>query len=312
MTDIQPIANPDDLNYQLACDSYRNTSFHPEERAKRDQQSYAADVNGFYAEMLELVKTDQQKAILTEEIERYRQGYLQRFTAYLASHSRCASSMITGPARFPVARQQKYGRWADNKRDEWLDWRKRARAAIEQKLLDARPEEEKEAAEWRAIQRDILGSLHVIHDIDAGRSPYSRSNFVNSIVGKVERLALAGEVDFTDKALQLVKDYNADHPKPAISERHKFWAFSILAMAKAAKHEATASAEPTVEAKGEGVAIISNPQADRVQIVFAAKPDREMIGKLKAEAWNWSRTEGAWQRKLTEAAKASAKRIVGL
>ena len=56
--------------------------------------------------------------------------------------------------------------------------------------------------------------------------------------------------------------------------------------------------------------IVANHQADRVQIVFAAKPSVEMIGKLKSEAWNWSRNEGAWQRKLTEAAKSSAKRIV--
>ena len=54
MTDLQPIAKPDDLPYQLACDAYRNTSFHPEERARRDQQSYAEDVNGLHAELLAL------------------------------------------------------------------------------------------------------------------------------------------------------------------------------------------------------------------------------------------------------------------
>jgi hypothetical protein len=52
--------------------------------------------------------------------------------------------------------------------------------------------------------------------------------------------------------------------------------------------------------------------AGRVQIVFAATPSVKMIGKLKSEAWNWSRTEGAWQRKLTEAAKASAQGMTGL
>jgi hypothetical protein len=37
-----------------------------------------------------------------------------------------------------------------------------------------------------------------------------------------------------------------------------------------------------------------------------------MIGKLKSEAWRWAPIEGAWQRKLTEAAKHSAMRITGL
>src|SRR5438094_165360 len=120
MTDLQPIAKPDDLPYQLTCDAYRNTSCHPEERARSDQQSYAEDVNGLYAELLAFAATERQQTVLAEEMERYRQGYLQRFTAYLASHANVASSLITGPARFPVARNEKRGRWADAKRDEWL------------------------------------------------------------------------------------------------------------------------------------------------------------------------------------------------
>jgi len=306
------VANSEDLNYKLACDSYRNTSFHPEERAKRDQQSYAADVNEFHTAMMELAKTDQQKALLAEEIERYRQGYLQRFTAYLHSHSRCASSMITGPARFPVARQQKYGRWADNKRDEWLDWRKRARASIERKLLDARPEKEKDAEAWNRLALDIKDSLAVITEIDAGRSPFCRSNFANSIAGKIERLARNGELELTRKALQLVRDYNAQNKKPAISERHGVWACEDEAKMMEAVNAAAAHDEPETIAKAEGVDIIANAQIDRVQIIFDRKPASDIIGRLKGERWNWSRTTGAWQRKLTEAAKASAKRVTGL
>jgi hypothetical protein len=59
------------------------------------------------------------------------------------------------------------------------------------------------------------------------------------------------------------------------------------------------------------VKVIANPHVDRVQIVFAAKPDIEMIGKLKGESWKWAPSARAWQRKLTEAAKTSACRITG-
>jgi hypothetical protein len=51
--------------------------------------------------------------------------------------------------------------------------------------------------------------------------------------------------------------------------------------------------------------------ADRVQIVFVAKPDVQIIGTLKGEARRWTPSEGAWQRKLTAAANASALRITG-
>lgn len=306
------IASPDDIDAKFAAAAYNGTSFTPEKRGDQDRRDYANDVNGFYAEMWPLAKTEEQKALLAEEMERYRQGYIKRLSAYLASHANVVSTMIAGPAKFPVARMQKRGQWADNKVAELLEWRGKARAAIKRNLLDARPEEEKEAAEWRAVASDIQGSLGAIHGIDAGTLPYTRSAFVNSIAGKVERLALAGDVTLVDKALELVKAYNATNKKPAISDRHKFWTFGELARQQQARHVAAATQEPEIIGKAEGVEIVANPQADRVQIVFAAKPSAEVIGKLKSEAWNWSRTEGAWQRKLTEAAKQSAKRIVGL
>jgi hypothetical protein len=220
--------------------------------------------------------------------------------------------MITGPANFPLRQQQKRGQAADNKRDEFLEWRDRARKAIERKILDARPEEVKQDVRWQELARDIRGSLAEIIAIDEQGSPYTRTSFVNSIVGKVERLALAGDAGLVEKALGLVREYNEAHKKPAISERHSFWKLGELAKERAKQHDTALDKEPEVIAKGEGVEIIANHQADRVQIVFAAKPESVMIGALKKEGWNFSRQNQAWQRKLTEAAKESAKRIIGL
>jgi hypothetical protein len=306
------IAKPDDIDRTFAMRAFSGTSFDPEKRGQARRDEYVNAVNGFYAELWPLAKTDEQKALLATEMERYRQGRISMTNAYLASHSNVVSSMIAGPSNFPVARMQKRSQWADNKLNGLIEWDKRARAAVRQKLLDARPDEVKADHAWRVLARDIQSSLNVIEAIDAGQSPYTRSAFVNSIAAKVERLAANGETELVAKALQLVRDYNASHKKPAISERHKFWSLGQSADSAAQRIDAAQSSEPSVIAKGEGIEIVANPQADRVQIVFAAKPDVQMIGKLKAEAWKWSPSNGAWQRKLTEAAKASAVRIVGL
>jgi hypothetical protein len=218
--------------------------------------------------------------------------------------------MITGPARFPTARNQKRSQWADNKANDLLEWDKKASAAIKRKLLDARPEEEKDAAEWRQLANEITRSLNVIEGIDERGDYWTRSAFVNSIAGKVERLALGGDVALVDKALELVKAYGEKHKKPAITDRHNFWTFSELSRQKAAEAATKAVREPEVAEEGKGVKIVCNAAIDRVQIVFDQKPDAAMIASLKSEAWNWSRREGAWQRKLTEAAKQSAKRII--
>jgi hypothetical protein len=68
----------------------------------------------------------------------------------------------------------------------------------------------------------------------------------------------------------------------------------------------------TLSAQADGIRIVSNKAADRVQIFFPGKPDEEMRGKLKSEGWRFSPTEEAWQRKLTNAAIYSAKKITGL
>lgn len=302
------IASPDDIDREFAERAFTNTSFHSERRGDQARSEYADSVNGLYAELWPLAKTDEQKALLAEEMERYRQRYLSRKNAYLASHANVASAFIVGPARFPVARMEKRSRWADNKANDLLEWDAKAGKAIKRKLLDARPQEEKNAAEWAALARDIKGDLAIIQAIDAGRSTYTRSNFVNSIAGKIERLALRGEAELVQKSQQLVRSYNEANEKPAISDRHGFWVLDDLAKQKAAQ----VPGESETIAQAEGVQIVANPQADRVQIVFAEKPDAAMIAKLKAEAWKWSPSAKAWQRKLTEAAKASARRIVGL
>src|SRR5579871_2505481 len=305
------IARPEELDYTLACAAYNNTSHTPERRAKSDQEAFAQDVNGFYADMVNLCTHPAQRALLDAEILRYKENYLTHYSAYLHSHSRVASSFITGPANFPVRQMQKRGRWADNKLAEFTDWRSRARSAIRDKLLAARTEEEKTGAEWRALQRDIRQSLSVIEAIDAGDSLYTRSAFVGSIVGKVERLANRGEAELVDKALSLVTEYNAQHPKPAITRSSKFWSFAEIV-----RTNATAAAQPPAETEtlheAEGVKVVLNHALDRVQILFDDKPAATLREKMKSSGWHWSRQEGAWQRQLTEAAKYSARQVLGV
>ncbi len=64
-------------------------------------------------------------------------------------------------------------------------------------------------------------------------------------------------------------------------------------------------------ATGAGFTIKANHAADRVQIFFDDKPAEETRAALKAAGWHCSRTEGAWQRKLTNAAIASARHLLG-
>jgi|SRR5579871_4019076 len=309
--DLPVIARPEELDYTLACAAYSNTSHTPERRARLEQEGFANDVNGFYGEMAALCTNEAQRAILDAEILRYKANYLKLYRAYLHSHSRVASSFITGPANFPVARNEKRSRWADNKLAEFTAWRTRARSAIRERILDARTEEEKHGAEWRALERDLARSLGVIAGIDEGDSVYTRSAFVTSIVGKVERLAQNGEAELVEKAVALVTEYNARYRKPAITQASKFWTFAAIAQANAALAQQPPAETETLH-EGEGVTVLLNHALDRVQIVFEDVPAATLRERMNSAGWRWSRQERAWQRKLTEAAKYSAKQVLGL
>jgi hypothetical protein len=180
---MEPLATPDTLPYQRAYDAHRHTSHVPEVRAKNEQESFAACLNAFQEQVLNLCTTPCMFEKAAQELVRYRDGYLQRKLAYCDARSRCLSSMIVGPARFPVARAEKANRSADKRRDELLEWDARARAAVLRHVKAASPEGLAKAAEeeaaraaapppsdfmtgegWRAIENHAENRLQILFD----------------------------------------------------------------------------------------------------------------------------------------------------
>lgn len=81
--------------YELAYRAYYNTSFSLERRAKDFCISFDVDIDNL-----------ENLGISQERIERYK----ALVTRHLQVRSRCISSMITGPANFPVRRAEKANR----------------------------------------------------------------------------------------------------------------------------------------------------------------------------------------------------------
>jgi hypothetical protein len=304
------IASPEDIDPAFADRAFAGTSWTPERRGYLYRDEYANAVNGLYAEFWPLAKTEEQRSLLAGEMERYRQGYLQRMKAYLASHGNVVSSFIAGPSKFPAARMQKRGRWADNKLNDLVEWDKRARAAIRKSLLDARPPEAKEEAEWTALRREIAGSLTMVSRIDKDGAPYNRPAFTNSIAGRIERLAKNGEVALVERALAWLDEHNLDSGKPTFTKRHKVWTFADVASEAAQKLEARAGKASELIAEAPGIELWADYQLDRAQLIFPDKPSHEMREKLKRSGWKWSPTNGAWQRQLTDSALHSGRSIL--
>ena len=143
-----------------------------------------AIIKGFMQYEKQLV--EDLKQIPEEKQNEYVSAYHSKFSALLGSLSRCASPMVTGPAKFNCQCNNKALDAYQKRFDEFHDWRNRFKSAMKRMKEAAKPEEQKQEEAWNHLKRDIASSAQTIHDIDTGKARgYSRALFVSSILNKV-------------------------------------------------------------------------------------------------------------------------------
>jgi hypothetical protein len=69
-------------------------------------------------------------------------------------------------------------------------------------------------------------------------------------------------------------------------------------------------ANQTKETVINGVRLVENVEANRIQLFFDAIPAEDVRKRLKGNGFHWCPTEGAWQRHLSPTATAIAKSIL--
>lgn len=291
------VENFEDM-WDLAVRAFDGTSHSPEERAR------------FYIHSYEDTLQSDLKLIPNEEQERYTAKFREWVRTLFERHSRILSPMITGPARFPTSRNNKANNAYDNAVNEFEEWRKRAVKAINKRIEDAKPEEQKQAEEWLRLKRDIEDIAATLKAIDTGENKYSyRPLFVSSLYGKLERIANNGKADLILKATEYIKQLNETLPKPIFTGRHKFWKLSEVVQASI-KKESELRGKDDAEMAFDGGMVVKNYSEDRLQILFDEKPDQETISKLKHNGFRWSPRFKAWQRQLTSNAFYACARVI--
>lgn len=289
--------NFDDM-WDLAVRAYDGTSFEPEERARYYIHSYEEQLQ------------DDLKVIPDEERGQYVHTFREWVRILFTRHSRILSPMITGPARFPTAKNNRANNAYESAVNEFDGWRERAIKAINRRMEDAKPEEQKKAEEWARVKREIKDTADTIRKIDNGEERgYIRALLVSSLYGKLERMALHGKTELIQKATEYVRELNAELPKPLFTARHKFWKLQEVAEASIVKENEKRGTENAEMAFDSGT-LVKNFAEDRLQILFDAKPDADTIAKLKKNGFRWSPRFKAWQRQLTQNAYYACARVI--
>jgi hypothetical protein len=110
--------------YDAALASAQWNSMSPERFAEGCAREFDGHLEAVRAEF-HAVTPDHAEA--ETEFAAYREGYEQRFRAWLAARGRTASAMVTGPAKFPTARNAKRLDTERRRSEELNEWTARAR-----------------------------------------------------------------------------------------------------------------------------------------------------------------------------------------
>jgi len=130
--------------YRQAYSAYAWISFSPERRAIQELEYYEEVVK-------ELAQLGKESAIPKFEA---------LFLKSLAAKSRCASPMVTGPAKFPVERMKKYNQWERNTTQKMFDF----------VAMVKKPKVERIELDYKIEQSEYMrGDVKVLHNVEENR-----------------------------------------------------------------------------------------------------------------------------------------------
>lgn len=290
------------INKDLANRSHAFTSFDPEIRAKQEIDGFSAEVQAVYDEVSRYAKTEAQKAFLAEEMARFQAGYAAKYNAHLAAKGRCFSSMITGGSGFNNRAHDKANRSEDNRYEECRDFKQRAMSAMIREIKKLAVEEA--GGEVEVMKQKISGAEKLQEDMKTA------NKIARSDIAKEDKLKQLETMGFSGR--QAIEAITPDFcGRIGYTYHLQNNSANIRRMKERLAELQAKEAKPTSALTFPGGRVVDNAELDRVQIIHAEKPSQEVIDKLKAEGWHWSPAGRCWQRKRTDAAMMSAKRITG-
>lgn len=276
---------------QLAILAHNGTSHVPEQRGQYYIKTYSEQLAGD----LERVRA------LGGDAVAYRERYERLFTAWLSAKSRCLSSMITGPSGFPVRRAEKANRSEHKRSEEFQGFRERYFARLEREQRREQRAASDPIAELRA---DIRGrEMLQITMVEANKVVRDKK------LDRDKKLELLAQLGIKSGGELLEPDYMGRIGFADFQLKNNLANIKRM-RSRLAELERKAATATTEQERPDGIRIVENREADRLQVFFPGKPDAATIGRLKGAAFKWSPSQGCWQRQLTENAQYALRRVL--
>lgn len=264
--------------WNLCYEAHSNVSFSPEKRATMYVKEYSM-----------ILEEDLKE--LGDTPGNYKEKFIRYFTNWMSAKSRCLSSMITGPANFPVRRAEKANNSEHNRYTEFMTWRTNYFKAVN-RIPTKSPEEELYLAERKLEQQ--LNLQFRLKEINKLIRKAKTDNIKDLLT-----FLLQSDWEFTNEELHQISDnYGHGYKVPGfvltnLNARIKSTKEKIVIMTNRID---TKKAWEDISFDGGYVTI----EDDRVKVYHDEKPTREIINEIKKNGFRWSPHWKCWCRKHTQ------------
>lgn len=230
--------------------------------------------------------------------------------------SRCMSSFIVGPARFPLERNRKRMEYADRSYQFVRDHVAAAQRAVEKKAFPhGRPD-----GAIRSNNPDAPELL--LRKISDRRRAHLLMKAANAAI----RSAAADDKEAMVQAVVDATGWRESRCREIVCPRETWMGRGFTSdaiagelaeikrlekrLATIMENRARGMIEHSHDTDAGLVRVIENGAAARIQLFFAGKPEQAVRKLLKGNGFRWAPSEGAWQRHLNEAGRYAALRVI--
>lgn len=298
-----PLLDPTGSMYKTARSAWSWSSMRSEDRGEHFMNEHEGYLEGISEKFSDLAQKHGTLELLEDELSRFIDKYRDFAKDYLHRQSNIASSMVTGPARFPVAQMEKRNNAQRNLELKWNEWEKKAIKRIE-KTLKNEPVPTGNPTEELGRQQEKLQGL---------KSLQQEYKDINSAFRRYKKNPSTLEsANLSDKNKKLIQNWKQEYSwekAPIAPYQLSNLNASIKRTEQRVKElkakSSIAKSGSAPEVSFEGGTVVLNATDNRIQIFFDDKPGPEARTELKKAGFKWAPSKKAWQRMITDNALRS-------
>ena len=297
----------DDVQKELARQAHAGTSFTPEVRAEQEVASYVSFMTSVNEKFSQWV-TDENRDDMETDLVNFQTKYINMLHALWGARSRCLSTFVTGPSKFPTKRNAKRNATADKRLEELLAFQGKALDRLERKynpkILERAPIKSSDDDAIEKLNEKIEAALAVQEKMKASNKVIKSKKLSQD--EKVEKLIALGHGELEARKL-FVPDFcgRIGYADYLLKNNNA----NIRRMKKRVESLKVLKKDETNTFTIRGVRIVDNVEEHRVQIIFPARVPKDVYRNLRSRGYRVTKA-GIFQKHRSTYALTSAKQFV--